>query len=41
MGFLEVAEGGEGGCGGGGLEVVNSSLTAHYILKPIVQDGSW
>ena len=33
--------GGGGGGGGGSWGVPNSSKTAMYFLKPIMQDGSW
>ena len=38
QGFPELFGGGGGGGGGGGM---NSSETARYFLKPIMQDGSW
>ena len=39
QGFSELSAGGGGGGGGGGA--VNSSETAMYFEKPIMQDGSW
>ena len=38
QGFSELSAGGGGGGGGGGA--VNSSETAMYFEKPIMQDGS-
>ena len=39
QGFSELSAGGGGGGGGGG-GAVNSSETAMYFEKPIMQDGS-
>ena len=45
QGFSELSAGGGGGGvgggGGGGVGAVDSSETAMYYEKPIMQDGSW